>query len=299
MVAQVGLVSSLAYAESAGADEPVAEIVLRAAGETTARLTVRAGKDTAEWSVDNPVRAMAHGPAAIERSWAMAGEGYQGHAYRASWSLPAPVQAEELEVRSLHPTAVLKVEALTFDGVDLLRQGQRYVRERRQGLYRNQYALARARLLRSWRVAPIEADTLRALEAVDLSREVVLEKPPVFPAPGDDLQPAADDQVRVVDEGLNRVELEVAARTPAILFLADTHYPGWKVMVDGRPAELLRANYCFRAVALGPGTHRVEFVFRPTRWALAWGVSLASLVLLVVLGLAGWLGGRRRRDVLA
>jgi hypothetical protein len=32
---------------------------------------------------------------------------------------------------------------------------------------------------------------------------------------------------------------------------------------------------------------------------LAWGVSLASLVLLVVLGLAGWLGGRRRRDVLA
>lgn len=292
---QVGLVSSLAFTEDVPQGEPVAEIVLRAAGEAAARLTVRAGVDSAEWSVDHPGKKMAHGRAGLARSWDMPGEGYQGHAYRAAWELGEPAQVEEVEVRSLHRKAVLKVEALTIDGADLLGRGRRYVPvPGHPGLHRNQYALERARLLRSWRVAPAEPDTLRALKAADLAREVVLEKEPVFPPPGEQDQPAAADRVRVVEDELNRVALEVEAKAPAILFLADTHYPGWRVLVDGRPAELLRANYCFRAVTLGPGLHHVEFVFRPTRWGLAWGVSLASLGLTALLGLACWWGGRRR-----
>jgi hypothetical protein len=294
---RLGLVSSLAFAEAAAAGEPVAEIVLRAAGETMARLTVRAGEESAEWSVDNPGRSMAHGrTATLERSWAMAGEDYQGHVYRASWDLAAAAPVEEVEIRSLHPTAVLRVEKLELDGLDLLSQGPRYV-PGRKNLFRNRYALPRARLLRAWRVAPAEADTLRAIRAADLAREVVLEKEPVFPAPGEDDQPAAADRVDIVEDGLNRVTLEVAAKAPAILFLADTHYPGWRVMVDARPAELLRADYCLRAVALGPGSHRVEFVFRPTHWGLAWGTSLASLGLLALMGILAWLGGRPRRNM--
>ncbi len=61
----------------------------------------------------------------------------------------------------------------------------------------------------------------------------------------------------------NRVTIEAALDIPGYLVLADTWYPGWRVTVDGEPAELLRANHAFRAVRLTTGKHTVEMVYRP------------------------------------
>ncbi len=47
------------------------------------------------------------------------------------------------------------------------------------------------------------------------------------------------------------------------LVLNDVWHPWWSVEVDGAPAVMLRANVIFRAVEVGPGVHKVRFVFRP------------------------------------
>ena len=79
-------------------------------------------------------------------------------------------------------------------------------------------------------------------------------------------------------------EVTVAASSPGggILVLADLHYPGWKVYVDGAQRPLLRANYLMRAVVLSPGRHDVRFVYEPISVRAGLAVTLLAL-----LGVAG------------
>ena len=74
--------------------------------------------------------------------------------------------------------------------------------------------------------------------------------------------------------------------TPSVLLLNDKFDPHWRVLVDGKPAELLRCNFIMRGVYLTPGQHTVEFQFslpnKPlyvTVLAMGIGVLLAAFLL--------------------
>jgi hypothetical protein len=73
------------------------------------------------------------------------------------------------------------------------------------------------------------------------------------------------------------LKLKANANVPSILLLNDHYDPNWKVLVDGKPSELLRCNFIVRGVYLTPGTHTVEFHFKPPTGPLY--VSLAAIAL--------------------
>jgi hypothetical protein len=73
--------------------------------------------------------------------------------------------------------------------------------------------------------------------------------------------------------------------TPSVLLLNDKFDPHWRVLVDGKPAELLRCNFIMRGVYLSPGQHMVEFDFSLPNKPLY--ITLAGIA--VGLGLAGYL----------
>jgi len=80
----------------------------------------------------------------------------------------------------------------------------------------------------------------------------------------------------------NRVTIHAALDAPGYLVLADTWYPGWQAQVDGRPTDILRANYAFRAVWLEAGEHVIEMVYRPLSVFIGGVVSMMTLSLLAV-----------------
>jgi hypothetical protein len=96
--------------------------------------------------------------------------------------------------------------------------------------------------------------------------------------------PNLKSAVRMLTYENNRMVLEVDTPEAAFLFMSEAYYPGWQAYVDGKPEEILRANYAFRAIPVGPGTHRVEVVIEP----LSFKIGLAVTVLTMVLLLAGW-----------
>jgi MYXO-CTERM domain-containing protein len=54
-----------------------------------------------------------------------------------------------------------------------------------------------------------------------------------------------------------------------------------------------RVDYLLRGVPLSPGTHRVEFQYRPTSWTIAWILSGLAALALIALALLGWRARRR------
>jgi hypothetical protein len=83
------------------------------------------------------------------------------------------------------------------------------------------------------------------------------------------------------------VTVAVTATEPALLVLADTWYPRWRVFIDGSPAALLRANYWQRAVAVPAGEHTVAFVFDSSDVGIGLWISIAASALIAAVGLAG------------
>jgi hypothetical protein len=83
------------------------------------------------------------------------------------------------------------------------------------------------------------------------------------------------------------VAAHLELEAPGWLVLLDQDLPGWRVTVDGAPAEVGRAWGLFRAVALPPGRHTVLWDYRPA--SVAWGAATSAVALLVV---AGWLALR-------
>ena len=84
---------------------------------------------------------------------------------------------------------------------------------------------------------------------------------------------------RITDSKPNSVLIEAQVQSEGFLVLSDVHYSGWTANVDGRPAKILRTNSVFRGLPLGPGTHTIEFHFRPRSVYVGAVVSLATLAL--------------------
>ena len=80
------------------------------------------------------------------------------------------------------------------------------------------------------------------------------------------------------------VALQVEMPAKGLLVLTDAYYPGWEATVDGEAQPIHRVNLTFRGVALGPGRHEVVFRFRPGSVRLGAGVSVATLLGVILLG---------------
>lgn len=161
-------------------------------------------------------------------------------------------------------------------------------------VYRNDGALPRAFVVPVGRcLGDAAALGLIAARAVDFRREVLLSGCERAP----ETAPAAKQWNAAIRRGeASRVVIEATTDAPAYLVLTDTWYPGWRVSVDGAEQPMLRANYAFRAVRLGPGTHEVAFEYRPASVRIGLAVSLAAAAVAVGLVLGSRLRGLRRRQ---
>ncbi|MGH2468921.1 MAG: oligosaccharide flippase family protein, partial [Chloroflexota bacterium] len=162
-------------------------------------------------------------------------------------------------------------------------------------VYQNLAALPRAFVAPTARSMVDPAAELRALSSSSFNpaRLAIVDGP--LPAGfGGEATPAAPTSATVAAYSGRKVSIRASG--PGLLVLADTSYPGWTVKVDSRPAHLYTTDYAFRGVALGPGSHDVEFIFSPSMLKLgALGSALSLAAIILVLAFSAWLGAAPRQ----
>ena len=114
--------------------------------------------------------------------------------------------------------------------------------------------------------------------AFDPSREVVLDSGPPHDPAG-----AAVGTSRVVERRPDRVRIEADLVSEGVVVLLDAYDAGWRATLDGRPAEVARANVAFRALRTPAGRHAIEMVYRPPALIAGLFLSGAALLLATVL----------------
>jgi hypothetical protein len=225
--------------------------------------------------------------------------------YPASWDADNRSYADLID-----QTELIYPDPATLEGEAHKSDREAWLKTRDVQVRRNKNAFPRAWIVHQARVLQSEEIASPAARKALLSRLRARDEPGLF-APDlaktayietDDpkslgpflrsLEPDPGESVTVRVHGPSRVVLEAQLRKPGIVVLADTHDPGWRLTIDGRPAPILRANLLMRAAGVEAGLHTLEFVYKPTSLKVGAWCSASALVFLPIVLV--W--ARRDRD---
>jgi hypothetical protein len=234
-----------------------------------------------------------------------AGEAYMAHLYEADLPAATSTCPDRLRITFADPN--VQVELYGIATLDTAGAAHSLDFASREGMQRvsddllrdthalpRGYTLARTQAFSPSRHPGLTATQLVASPDVDLHTMVLIENDPSMPdAPPDssEMSPVRPAEA-VTDLGPNAVRVSATVEEPSYLVLEDFYHRGWTARVDGQPSRVLIANALFRAVALPPGTHSVEFRFEPLSHRL--GAAISALALLLALVAISWGFGARR-----
>ncbi|HXI18934.1 MAG TPA: YfhO family protein, partial [Chloroflexota bacterium] len=305
------VVSTMRWATAVSQGTDVALLTATTTNGQQHRFRLQAGVHTAEWAWERPDLRdkIAHQKPPVARTWEQRdgrAQPYPAHFYFGEFAFPSTVRLQRVDVELVHPTAQVEIyglaafddeskelEQLDLDTNDKLK---RVYSDRDMILYENQSWLPRAWLVPSAVIEKPSSEILTRMAQGDFSPErlIILEEQfnltklaPPAPAeapivPITFTPPLANDitsgagRVNILAAEPEQMRMAVEARQPAMLFLGDVFYPGWRAYVDGQETQIYRANYIFRAIFVPAGQHSVEFVYRPRSFRLGLLVTLGA-----------------------
>lgn len=127
-------------------------------------------------------------------------------------------------------------------------------------------------------------------------------KKAIVPAPlpaGTQIQPDPQGTVTWIERSANEQILKVKSDRPALLMVLDNYYPAWHAHIDGQDAQLLRANYAFRAIPVPAGEHEVKVTYLASSLHTPAMISALVLIALMLAAFGAPLLDRVRRKSVA
>ncbi|NRA02322.1 MAG: YfhO family protein [Myxococcales bacterium] len=163
--------------------------------------------------------------------------------------------------------------------------GLRLVRLDDSGLavFERKTALPRAYLVPMGNFLGSAGEVLRKLSrpSFDPRAEVLLEDER-FRGPAGPPAKAGTSSVKFLEDGREKVVLEVESTEPGLVVLNDAYYPGWEARIGSKPTDIYRANYLFRAVQVPAGRSVITMEYRPASLRVGLMIAGGTAILLTL-----------------
>lgn len=105
--------------------------------------------------------------------------------------------------------------------------------------------------------------------------------------------------IQLTDYEANKLRYQVDAKKDELAVFSEIYYPdGWQITIDGKPAQMQRANYTLRALPIPAGSQVVEFYFNPTSIKVTDAIAYtAILLMLLTAGSAIYVYLRKKKNI--
>ncbi|HEV7347999.1 hypothetical protein [Telluribacter sp.] len=163
----------------------------------------------------------------------------------------------------------------------------------------NPEALGHAWFVDQYLLVPNADAEMKALDTIQPRRTAVLDNRFAGQLQGLTIRADTANSIRLVSYKPNELVYESRATSDQLAVFSEIYYnvrDEWKVIIDGQPAEMLRANYVLRALRVPAGQHTITFRFEPVSVSTGFVLDLTSSILLLgLIGGALFVEARRKR----
>lgn len=150
----------------------------------------------------------------------------------------------------------------------------------------NPDANGHAWFVQSFKIVPNADAEMAALDSLKTKQEAVVDQKFQDKLQGLSLKKDSTDRITLTSYKPNELVYESNSKSEGLAIFSEIYYNvrnEWQVTIDGKPADLLRANYVLRALRVPAGKHTIVFKFEPVSVSTGKTVDLISSILLVAL----------------
>jgi hypothetical protein len=150
----------------------------------------------------------------------------------------------------------------------------------------NPEAYGHAWFVNSFKIVPNADAEMTALDSLKPREEAVLDQKFADKLSGLKIQADSTAKINLISYKPNEVIYESNANAEGLAVFSEIYYnvrDEWKVTIDDKPVDMLRADYILRALRVPAGKHTIKFRFEPVSITAGSKIDLVSSLLLVLL----------------
>jgi hypothetical protein len=151
----------------------------------------------------------------------------------------------------------------------------------------------------AWFVSDILAvdsadEALLSLSQIDSKQTAVIRREEIQKLPVSSIQRDSLAQIVLISHQPNKLVYRSTATTDQLAVFSEIYYPkGWRITIDNKPVDMIRANYVLRALIIPEGAHDIVFSFEPevVQQGSLYGI-MSCVVFVLLISLASYKKGR-------